>query len=1039
MRFELAAILLAALLLIVPHHVLSSSRHEVVKLPMSDLLPLDIPGDIYYDQTGHLWIAVGKRVYRFDGYRLSLVHEGLEEEPAASVTSGHIAFSETPGGDIWFVDSKGNLLKYDTESRRFGNALSENNRAIVAAGIESIHYDRNALLWMALDNGNIATLNVKDQRVELINTSTYFGQTDYITGAVSSTPNQIWLISHNGVLLNCRAGHQTCEQFDLAELAGNQEILFEGVEHLASRDTVIVSTHGHGVFEFDSTNFRLTNLPVPSQTSLDSSLIRHVWSTYAKSDDGLWIATMGGLYGISSDFEKAFFPSSNSVRKGAIALQFEPLDDESLIVNFVGEVSLIRKKRFETYTSDSGLVSSMTTAFSQAGSNSVFVGSVQGLSQFDSHNLIGTDFASAYSEADLVDSRIMALHSDGRYLWFGGFAGGLRQLELSTGISHRHLEHEKSASAITKITELDEETLVLGTAGYGLIVFEKSGEFVSHVPVSSPISAWENFVLSIFRDRRGNLIVGSVNGLTILTLNSQNESTVVTKSTKYLENKEIYDVLESSDGSIWVGTFQNGLYKAGAQGSSIETGFNKVVTSPLLPDDTINAIEEDHLGILWLSTNKGLVRLNPTNNSITVYDKSDGLLDEEFNVGASLKDREGFLYFGGNKGFVRFNPSDFVERRTPPPLRLTEILVHRDPVPYDPAYVSIPELVLSHNDHSLDVEFSTMDIISPGRSRYKYRLDGFDDDWVDIGTRNSATFTSLPAGEYLLRVIGADSKGVWNYDGISLPIRVLPAPWLTWWAFTLYGVAILGFLMLLKRFYDTHLLKEKATQEARDMTITATLAMDDLQDQLETENRLVDNLRKHSASSYEMVDEFLTLELEELYGAEIDEPLARARQRLHCLSALESSVYFHLDLIKVNFRDAVDRAFAEVIKVYPHPTAELVLANDCSETLVSVDVAAPLLLLAHELMLNAVVHAFPDSEGIECVTVNFRLEGDSWIFELSDTGCGLPTAIDPACPTTLGMELVARVVSRLGAMIEVSRERGTQYRVTIPDPVPAPT
>ncbi len=436
--------------------------------------------------------------------------------------------------------------------------------------------------------------------------------------------------------------------------------------------------------------------------------------------------------------------------------------------------------------------------------------------------------------------------------------------------------------------------------------------------------------------------------------------------------------------------------------------------------------------MLWISTNNGIAKLDPESLSITLYDTSDGLLDDEFNAGVSIKDRNGLLYFGGQQGVNRFNPRDFVERRVPPPLRLTEVLIHREPVPYDPAYVDIPELVLTHEDHSLDVEFSTMDIISPGRSRYKYRLDGFDKDWVDIGTRNSATFTSLPAGEYLLRVIGADSKGVWNYDGITLPIRVLPAPWLTWWAFTLYGVALIAFLMLLKRFYDTHVLKEKATQEARDMTITATLAMDDLQDQLEVENRLVDNLRKHAANNYDMVDEFLTLELEELYGAEIDDSLSRVRQRLHCLKALESSVYFHLDLIKVNFRDAVDRAFAEVLKTNPHPSAELVLANECSEKLVTVEVAAPLLLLAHELMLNAVLHAFPESEGIECVIVNFQQDGDGWILELSDTGCGLPSAIDPSCPTTLGMELVARVLSRLDATIEVSRERGTQYRVIIP-------
>lgn len=1012
---------------------------EIIELPISELLPTEIPGDIHYDDYGFLWISAGRRVFRFDGYRLLLMHEGNENELAASVETGNRAFLETPGGAFWFLPSSGHLLKFDPHNRSFAAALSSaDQKALLGERIQAISYDNAYGLWMALDNGDIAAFDLRDKKLSVIETSPLIGEGDFFTSSTSSQPGEVWVLSAKGVLLLCEHGRRTCTQTNLREFRVDAGIEFEGLTSIQSRSSLVISTHGHGLFEFKPDTHGLRSLPVPDSESKNGTFFGHVWDVHVTQDGDLWVATMAGLYGIKSNFGETFNPTTSTAESKKIALQFEEIDHANVLINFPGEVSLIREKRFEAFGVESGLVSPTATAFSQVSDSSIFVSSVHGLSEFDPRSSQSTPISIAYPKAQLIDSRIMTLHADNGGLWFGGFSGGLRYLDLRTGFTERFIKNVTQADAITQILELEANRLLLGTAGDGLILASKTGGETAHIRVNPQAASLENFVLSLAKARDGSIIVGSVNGLVILPAEPDHNTVNVAKASKHLENKEIYDVVQTSDGFIWVGTFQNGLYRSQERVNTSVQSFSKIETSPQLPDDTIYSIEEDDFGMLWLSTIKGLVRLDPSNNNITIYNESDGLVDDEFNAGASMKDTEGLLYFGGNNGFTRFNPGHFAERREPPPLRLTEVLIHRKRVPFDPAYVAIPELVLTHNDHSLDFEFSTMDIISPGRSRYKYRLNGFDDDWVDIGTRNSATFTSLPAGEYLLRVIGADSKGVWNYDGISLPIRVLPAPWLTWWAFTLYGVAILGFMMLLKRFYDTHLLKEKATQEARDMTITATLVMDDLQDQLETENRLVDNLRKHSASSYEMVDEFLTLELEELYGAEIDEPLGRARQRLHCLKALESSVYFHLDLIKVNFRDAVDRAFAEVIKSNPHPAAELVLANDCSESLVSVDVAAPLLLLAHELLLNSVLHAFPDSEGIECIVVNFQLEGDRWVFELSDSGCGLPAAIDPTRPATLGMELVARVVSRLGATIEVSRVGGTQYRVTVPDPAFAP-
>jgi two-component sensor histidine kinase len=757
------------------------------------------------------------------------------------------------------------------------------------------------------------------------------------------------------------------------------------------------------------------------------------WSLFVDGSENVWISSHSGLVVIEPDGSPLSVTGGNEKSSQLLFTEFSDFDKEGILAQSPTGIYILRKKKFQVFGEASGLPSPIITGFEQLDDKRVVVASLGGLSVFNASNDGQIIRSLSLKEDRLAHTEVMALESGTNgELWFGGFSGGLRVLENSLSRSRKISKSEK-LDAVSVIRRFDDSRILVGTPYHGLYMVDDNGAEQIHISENSyPHTLAHNAVYSVLKIGGQLILVGGEGGIAEVTLQESSAVTKIAQVRHHLDRETILTIHESADGQLWAGSAQGGLYRASKPTGHTPISFEIAPTSPALPDNTIYAIEEDSSGYLWLSTNKGLVRLNSSTLSITTYNRTEGLPHDEFNLAASFSDQDQHLYFGGNQGFVRFDPRTFVEHRIHSSLYVTEIMIHREPVSYDPVYVETPEIVLDHNDHSLDVEFSTMDIISPGRSRYKYKLENFDNDWVDIGTRNSATFTSLPAGNYVLRVIGADSKGVWNYDGITLPVRVLPAPWLTWWAFASYALLFLGFLVLVKRSYDTYLQKVAATQEAEQMKITATLVMDDLQDQLEVENRLVDNLRKHTTSTFEMVDEFLTMELEELYGEEIDVPLGRVRERLNCLKALEAAVYFLGDQLKVNFRDAVDRCFAEVLKAHPHPTAELVLANDCCEELVAIDIAAPLLLMTHELILNSVTHAYPDSVGVECIEIKFKPEGGNYRFEYEDAGCGLPNSIDPARPTTVGMDLIARIITRLGATLEVERERGATFRAKIP-------
>lgn len=1011
----------------------ASAEYDILRLQLSDLLPESKPADVHLDRRGFFWLSVGRRVYRYDGYSLREIYRGDSDPNPGSLSNTRKLFAESPNGSIWFIDGARKLRKYSPKEHTFVRAERLAKELDADVSIFSIAHDGDSSLWVLLDDGKVAVFDTrKGELLTNIESSRYLGPEDMISNIETLANGEAWIMSSMGVLLLCSRQSQSCQSMTMAELLPNgSQKVFYNIKAL-SNQTLAISTESNGAFIVDTA--AKTAMPISRMLAGKKSQIEeeHVWDLHVSPSGDLWVATDSGLFGPGGGSELVEYFSADSRHHHLFVNNFEPLNDKSFVAMSFAEVLLVREKLFESYTEADGLVSSVTTGFAQAKGGTVYVSSVQGMSIFDADTRRIVSIEDHTPGVDLIDRRVMTILATEEGILFGGYLGGLRYIDTVSGEVVVPTPQSSELSAISSIAKIDANLLLIGTPADGLIAANSSGVSISnllHPDLSSSMAG--RFAHKILKTKTGQIFVATDRGMLELRINPD-KTISTTDNFLHLDGEEIYDIFMSSSNTLWVGTYQNGIYRSISDLRSGELKLEKVVPSPALPDDTINSIQEDEFGMLWISTNQGIVRLNPVTDSINVYDRSDGLVANEYILGAKLKDEQGALYFGGTDGFDRFYPSKFVELRSPPPLRLTEILIQRKPVSYDPTHLEVPALVLDHNDHSLDVEFSTMDIISPGRSRYKYKLENFDDDWVDIGTRNSATFTSLPAGKYVLRVIGADSKGVWNYDGITLPVRVLPAPWLTWWAFTSYALLILGFVVLVKRSYDTYLQKVAATQEAEQMKITATLVMDDLQDQLEVENRLVDNLRKHATSTFEMVDEFLTMELEELYGEEIDVPLGRVRERLNCLKALEAAVYFLGDQLKVNFRDAVDRCFAEVVKAHPHPSAELVLANDCSEELVAIDIAAPLLLLAHELILNSVTHAYPDSVGVECIEIKFKSEGANYLFAYEDAGCGLPNSIDPATPTTVGMDLIARIITRLGATLEVERERGATFRATIP-------
>lgn len=225
-----------------------------------------------------------------------------------------------------------------------------------------------------------------------------------------------------------------------------------------------------------------------------------------------------------------------------------------------------------------------------------------------------------------------------------------------------------------------------------------------------------------------------------------------------------------------------------------------------LPDNTIYSIQTDSKGYLWLSTNKGLCRFNIKNKHVRVFQTTYGLPGDEFNRFHHLTMPDGCLAFGGPEGWTLFNPLNIRNDDFKPRVALTELKINnvsagwgKDGVLPLPLY-ELNKLDLTHEQNTLTFQFAGLQYNQPKDLKYRYRLVGYDDDWIEAGNLPVANYTKIPPGTYLLKVNASNTSGEWSSYVKYLHIKITPPWWLNWPAFIFYGIIIATLIWAYTRY-----------------------------------------------------------------------------------------------------------------------------------------------------------------------------------------------------------------------------------------------
>jgi len=801
---------------------------------------------ILQDRQGYMWFGTQDGLNRFDGYEFTVfVHEPDDPDSISDETIRSMIIDST--GTLWAGTDEGGLSRYNSVNQTFTNFLHdpEDPRSIADNRVRVLYENDNGDLWVGTDGSGL------DLFVRKTKTFEHFRHDPADPGSIAG--NHVWSILENsaGVLLVATDGgvsrfdpdtrtftHFTHDPSDPSTISDNNvRVLFEDVDK-----NLWVGTQDGGLNRFDyasETFTRFVHDPNDS-TSISTNRINAI---FQDDEEMLWIGTAEGLNLWNADtrsFTNYIYSASDrySLSNNNVAAIFQDRGGILWLGTYDGlncwnpagrAMSLYRN---DPERADS-LSANVVTAFSEDPTGKIWVATYGGgLNLLDRTNDQLQRFRySADDDNSLSSDRVMSVLVDhGGVLWAGTRASGLSRYDKTsnTFTRYRHNPDDPlsvSADGITYILEDSDKTLWIGTFGGGLNILNRdTGKFAAYRNnPDDPTTISNDRVLTIHEDSNGTLWVGTYGG----GLSSLDKTTG--KFTSYradpgrpdgLSGDEIYVIMEDVWGDFWIGVKGRGLNRWRREDRKQGIArFERFSTRHGLPSSTIYGAAWDLAGHLWLSTGEGLSRLNIETLEFKNFNTSHGLQDDEFNVSAGYSSADGQLFFGGTNGFNAFYPHRLGGNRKPPQVAITRFhSLNSDVVDHNRSARN-GRVQLEYDENVVAFEFAALDFVAPDKNRFKYQLQGLDDDWVDAGAKHQVTYTNLPAGDYTFRVAAANNNGTWSQQDAKFDFYLQPAPWRTGWAYLAYSLVFTSLAYVLFRLHTKTVEQRENVKCAEELSI----------------------------------------------------------------------------------------------------------------------------------------------------------------------------------------------------------------------------
>ena len=696
-------------------------------------LPDSVINFVYPSRNGYIWLATRAGLVRFDGARFKTID--IRPNPDR-IKESVMTLLETPDGALYVgTENNGLRLIEGDRIRSFGKPEG------VDDCIRALHLGSDGALWIGTDNGLYVYRHGAFQRIKTTH--------DYICAITQDSEGTIYIASHGGVdiirdgrISRLTASHELISSPAFSVLADRN-----GSVWIGTRDGLCEWRSGHARRVFFS--------PHPD--------IKEVATLFEDRHGNLWAGTRnGGIFRLAngqwSGFNISLGLSNNAIhqlgedREGSLWIA----TDEGL--NRLRDINLV------PYTSKEGLAADSITSIAEArdGALYFFNDTVPQYSQFKDGKI--TNIRGPSGSAQVL--------RDGN-VWISGIAG-LRQIRGDQTVNYLQELKGKWLSCLIE----DDQSIIFFYDKVGLRRMINGQVQPYLLRDGQPYSNMEYHTI-LFRDSRGVIWAGTTNGM----VKFQNGTATHYTAKDGLSNTWITSFDEAPDGVLWISTLHGGVVRLQNE------KFTAYTTKQGLPDDQALRVLLDRQGDLWVSTPRGLFRLSAREiaeldagrlQKLTprVFGIADGMKTEECSLGvgnSGWRDHLGRLWFATRKGAIMVDSEKITTNQLPPPVLIEELVVDGKLI------ASGPGIELQPGSDKLEIHFTGLSLLAPQKVRFRYKLEGYDSDWVKAENLRTAYYTNLPPGNYRFRVIACNNDGLWNETGATLNFRLLPHFWRSWW------------------------------------------------------------------------------------------------------------------------------------------------------------------------------------------------------------------------------------------------------------------
>jgi ligand-binding sensor domain-containing protein len=915
---------------------------------------------------------------------------------------------------MWFGTQDG-LNRYDGRQFKIYSQQNDIGKKLPSNIITSLFYDTTKnILWVGTVQGACIYDPTGDS---LMKVSEFYAPAFRLDNIpikkiISFKENEYWIITFNNGLI--------CFNTKLGKL----NTFFNGEEDKANV-TSIVSHEGNIYVSLLYTLFEIT----PGEQSYTISpfhkdypfpQIRELYSY----NHALWIGTMAeGCYYINDPVEKKENIVSSKLFLGGIG-GFTTDKDNNLWIATRGSglyrydlknnvITRAVNKQFDATSPCSNYSLSIFT--DQQGI--VWCGFFDGITKYDPLRFQFRNIDETSSlNGSLADKMIVRMYTanDGS-AFVGTLNKGILEWNRKNNEFIRYPASEVYGNANNVIYDITEDKIgnIWAASCGGLMHVDRKTKGIQYYP-EKKLPELNKMYAIIKLKKADSLLIASENGLRFFSLRDKKWHTLPenAKLTTFIGGLYVYTaryIYEDDHNTLWLCTEGSGLVRYRyltnefepiepvkkislfvrhllAEGPlfwiATDNGLvvydwqqNKVIRHTLLntngSSNVCYAVQKDNNGFYWVSTNLGIYKFNAKCEEIQKFNTGNGLSFLEYNTSCTLKDSSGGIYFGGVGGITHFNPAALKQNEYSPAPLITALKVNDKPWPLQKNPNLINTFSFDHKQNFISIEFAVNNFSNEANNTFSYRLQGLNDDWTTSSTNNTATFTSLPPGDYVFELRSANSDGKWSNTIHSLAITILPPWWETWWFISLALIALVSLITFIvarriKNIRNDAMIKQQLA-ELEIKGLHAQMNPHFIFNSLNSIKEMILEDQKQNASRY--LSKFAQL---------IRTSLEQSRQAFITIKQCADHLEQYLEMEKLRFDD-----FSYSIEIDKN--------LDAGETQI-----AP--MLVQPLVENAIWHGLRSKEHDRRLFIRFLKEGNQVICEIEDNGVGIRHSLKRKSP-----------------------------------------